>query len=151
MKFTLLSLAAAAMVVTGPCPVQNTCAEAITPTIKVRLLNGKNGKPIKNDTPNIWFGDAVSPINPHTDSNGEVVVSVNQAQSEELQVLPNQYADCRFKGNSTAGLHVKYSLKQIITTGVVSENLCGKNRIDPIPRVLILYVRPMTFMERWRL
>jgi len=150
MKFALLSLVAAA-VMTGLYPVQNTAAEATTQTIKVLLLNGKTGKPIKNDTPNIWFGDAKFTINPHTNSNGEVVVSVNEAQSQELRILPNLYADCRFKGDSTAGMGVKYSLEEIITTGVVSENLCGKHRIDPIPNRLVLYVRPRTFMERWRL
>jgi hypothetical protein len=45
-------------------------------------------------------------------------------------------------------MQVKYSLEEIITTGVVSENLCGKHRIDPVPGVLVLYVRARTFMEK---
>jgi hypothetical protein len=149
MKFVLLSVIAAAFI-SGPHPIQNASAEPTTRTIKVRLLNGKNGKPIKDDNPNIWTGD-VTGINRYTDSHGEVVVSVTDIPSQQLRVLPDWYADCRFDGDSDDGMHVKYSLQEIITTGVVSENLCGKRRIDPVPGVLVLYVRPRTFMEKWAL
>lgn len=137
----------AAALYSAQAPSANDAAQVIT----VRLLNGKTGKPIKNDRPNIWFGDAKDPINPHISSNGEAVVSVNDAQFQELRVAPNQYADCRFKGDSLAGISVKYSLKEIVTTGVVSANICGKDRVEPTPRVLVLYARPMTFLEILRL
>lgn len=150
MKFALVCLIAAAFVA-GPRPLQNAGATAPARTIKVRLLSGKNGKPIKNENPNIWIGDATSPSNPYTDSHGEIAVSVPDTRSQELRVMPDWYADCRFKADSEAGMQVKYSLEEIIITGVVSENLCGKHRIAPIPGVLVLYVRPRTFMEKWRL
>jgi hypothetical protein len=132
-------------------PAQSTTVEGTTQTIKVRLVNGKTGNPIKNDTPNIWFGDATHPINPATNSDGEAVVNVNVAQFQELRIMPNLYADCRVKEDRNTGMRVKYSLEEIITRGVVSENLCGKPRTAPIPKVLVLYVRPRTFMEKWRL
>jgi len=150
MKFVFLSLIAAT-VITGFYPAQHSGTDDATQIITVRLINGKTGKPMRNDTPNIWLGDAKNPINLHPNSNGEAVVKVNDAQLQAVRVLPDLYADCRFKGDSIAGLNVKYSLEEIITTGVVSANVCGKNRVDPTPRVFILYVRPRTFMERWRL
>jgi hypothetical protein len=150
MKCVLLFLVTATAM-TGSHSVRAIGADDTTQVVKVRLLNGKTGKPIKNDTPNVWFDDAKDRSNPQTNSNGEVVVSLNDAQFQDLRVLPNLYADCRFKGNSTAGMSVKYSLKEIIATGVVSANVCGKERIEPTPGVLVLYVRPMTFLEKWRL
>ncbi|MGD0429407.1 MAG: hypothetical protein ABSC10_22095 [Candidatus Acidiferrales bacterium] len=150
MRFVLLSLIAAACVA-GPHPIQNASSEPTARAIKFRLLNGKNGKPIKNENPSIWIGDATEPINPYTDSHGEIVVNVTDIRSQQLRVLPDWDADCRFKGDSDAGMQVKYSLNKIITTGVVSENLCGKRRIDPVPGVLVLYLRPRTFMEKWAL
>jgi|SRR5271155_531596 len=148
MKFALVCLIAAAFMA-GPQPVQNPGAEATTRTIKLRLLNEKNGRPIKNENPNIWIGDAASPNNPYTDSHGEIVVSVTDTRSQELRILPGWYADFRFKGDSEAGGQVKYSLEEIIITGIVGENLCGKHRIGPIPGVVVLYVRPRTFMEKF--
>lgn len=147
MKFVLVCVIATA-VAAGPRYLQNAGTEATTKTIKVRLLNGKNGKPIKDDNPSIWIGDATSPINPWTDSHGEIVVSVTDTRLQELRVSPDWYVDCRFKTDSEDGMRVKYSLEEIINTGVVSENLCGKRRIAPIPGLLVLYVRPRTFMER---
>jgi hypothetical protein len=148
MNFVLVCLIAGALVA-GPRAIQNADPESTTRSIKVRLLNGKNGKPIKNENPSIWIGDAARPINPYTDSRGEIIVNVNDTRSQELRVAADWYADCSFKGHSLAG--VKYSLEEITSTGVVSENLCGKHRVAPIPGVLVLYVRPRTFMEKMRI
>jgi hypothetical protein len=134
----------------GPISAQNIDKGTPPPTITVRLINGKNGKPVSDDAPNIHFaGDnARYGGNPPTNSNGEVVVSVH---SPDIEVMPNLYADCRYKHDSTAGLGVKYSIEEILRTGIVSENFCGKHRLKPLPGVLILYVRPRTLFEGMRL
>jgi hypothetical protein len=117
----------------------------------VRLLNGKNGKPIKDDNSTISIGDIIDRIDRYTDSHGEVVFTVTDFGSQQLRVLPDWYAGCRFKRDCDDGVQVKHSLEEIVEQGVVSENLCGKRRIDPFPGVLVLYVRPRTFMEKWAL
>jgi hypothetical protein len=116
-------------------------------TVIIRFLNGKNGKPIKGDRPNILLGDSINLGNPRTDSRGEIVVNVKDAQFRDLRVSPNIYKDCRIKPDNTLGYNVKYSLEEIITTGIVSANVCGAKRIDPVPGVLIVYVRRRTFIE----
>lgn len=146
----------AATAVTASTFAQQPSQGTVVPKIQIRLLNGKNGKPIKDDTPNIWFDDANSsltkgPLNPHTDANGEISLAINDRNVKYVRVLPNQYADCRFKDDSIAGRLSSYSLTEIITKGIVSNNVCGKQQAEPRPGVLIIYVRPMTFMERWRL
>ena len=46
---------------------------------------------------------------------------------------------------------VKYSLEEIRRQGVAGDNLCGKLQVALTPGVLVLYVRPRTFLEKWRL
>ena len=136
---------------TGRLCSAQTVKDGDTRAVKVRLLNGKTGKPVKNDPLNIWFGSETHPIYPATNSDGEAVVKINAAQYQEIRVMASVHADCRFKGDSRLGMQMKYSLDEIVTKGVATENLCGKPRTAPSPNVLVLYVRPRTFMEKWRL
>ncbi len=147
MKSLLLVLLAATALV-GPCHAQSTVGDTKVPTIKVLIMNGKTGKPITDEAPNILFEGFKYQDNPQTNKSGEIVLTV---RSPQLRVLPNLYADCRLKGNSTAPYNVKYSVEEIIKTGIVSENVCGKHRVNPIPGVLVLYARPRTVVERMRL
>jgi hypothetical protein len=114
----------------------------------VLIMNGKTGKPITDEAPNILFEGFKYQDNPQTNKNGEIVLTV---RSPQLMVLPNLYADCRLRGDSTAAYNVKYSVEEIIKTGIVSENVCGKHRVNPIPGVLVLYARPRTVVDRMRL
>jgi len=119
--------------------------------IVLRVLNGKSGKPIKHDSPSIWLGNTQHPMNPPTDSKGEIMVDIHEAEPREIRVMPNWYADCRFRDDHAAGMKVRYPLDEIIAKGVVAENVCGKSLANPVPGVLILYVRPRTLKEKWDL
>lgn len=44
-----------------------------------------------------------------------------------------------------------YSVQQILRTGVVASNTCGKIRVQPVPGELIFFERPMTLWEKLRL
>ena len=120
--------------------------------IILRMLNGKTGKPIwRHDVTNVWLGDAKEFSLQRTDGKGEIVIDVRNVQPFEIRVLPSTYADCRFKGDQMSGRLVRYSLAEIISKGVVGENLCGKTRVSPTPGVLVVYVRPRSFIEAWKL
>src|SRR5208337_4381848 len=75
-----------------------------------RLVNGKNGKAIRNEAPNINLGGA-DPILPRTDSKGEITVDISNVQPFEARVRPNYYFDCHFKRDQMGpgGLQVSYS------------------------------------------
>jgi hypothetical protein len=128
---------------------QNTPTQQPPSKITVRFLNGKNGHPIKDDTPNIWFDDNVSPdLIPHTDKNGEVIVPI-PAGRLKIRALPNLYADCRItSGSSDPAMKMAYSLETILNQGIEGDNLCGKFHAAASPGVLILYVRKRTFHEK---
>jgi hypothetical protein len=131
------------------CPAQQEAA--VAGKIVLRMLNGKTGKPIwRHDYANIWLGNAAV-FNRSTDSRGEVIIDVSNVQPPEIRFLPNTYFDCRSKRDNTSFREVKYSLDEIISKGVVGENVCGKTRVSPTPGVLVMYVRPRTFIEGWNL
>ena len=127
--------------------------KAVLKTITLRILNGRSGKPVRNEFPNIWVAAATFHLvpAPRTDSKGEVVVDITEAQPYEIRVSPNYYVDCRFKGDQIIGADIKYSLGDVISTGVVADNLCGTSHVLPTPGVLVLYVRPRTLKELWEL
>jgi hypothetical protein len=134
----------------GLCPAQSASSDQSVHKITVRFLNGKTGKPIKDDVPNFWFGDTIGAMNYPTNSKGEVILRAT-GTDKEIRVLPNLYADCRFKSDTPTGRLIEYSVQEIDAHGIVSDNVCGTHHISPIPGVLVIYVRPRTFMEKWRL
>ena len=120
-------------------------------TIIIRLLNGKTGKPAKNSVINVWFEDPQkAPLNPTTDPNGEIHLRIADAQSKTLRFLPGDSVDCRYKKGQLFE-PVKFSTQEILSHGVVAPNLCGKATAQPTPGVLVIFVRNLTFMEKWRL
>jgi hypothetical protein len=126
--------------------------EAGRKTIIVRMLNGVNEKPASNEYPYVWMGAAKRHrLNLRTDSHGEIVLDVTNAQPDEIRMMPNYNVDCRFAGDQNVGKGIRYSVEDIISKGMVGDNVCGTSHVLPTPGVLVLYVRPRTFKERWKL
>jgi hypothetical protein len=134
------------LAVTIPCRAQNAAG------IVIRFLNGKNGKPVKDKQVTIIYGKGPA-VYLDADSKGEIVLSVADVEGGELRVRPDYYFDCRFTQDQAGpgGLEVKYSGDEIISNGIVGENLCSKAHSQPSPGVLILYLRPRSFLEKWKL
>jgi len=128
------------------CPAQNT------PSIVIRFLNGKNGQPIRDKQVTIGLGKGGA-VSRDADSEGEIVLDLPNVEPRELRVRPDDYFDCRFKHDQMGpgGLELSYSLDEIISKGIVGDNVCGKVRVLPTPGVLTLYLRPRTFMEGMKL
>jgi len=128
------------------CPAQDTA------NIVIRLLNGKNGKPVRDKQVAIGLGKSGA-IYRDADSRGEIVLDVPNVEPRELRVRPDDYFDCRFKHDQMGpgGLELKYSLDVVISKGIVGENLCGKITAAATPGVLTLFLRSRTFTEKWRL
>lgn len=114
--------------------------------IVIRLLNGKTGKPIRNKSFNVWIGDG-GMLLLNTDRRGEISLDVSNVPPREVRISPNTRFDCRSKHDFAAGYRIKYSLDEIASKGIVSENLCGKPSAPTQPGVLVLFVRPRTFIE----
>ena len=117
--------------------------------ILIRLLNGKNGRPINHEGLAIVLGE-----NPQkdfrTDSKGELIVDLSNSHSRDIRAwMFTYYVDCRSNGDIKIAGELRYSLDEIASKGIVAENDCSKIHTIPTPGVLVLYMRPMTFKERW--
>jgi hypothetical protein len=115
-------------------------------SLKVQILNGKNGKPLANQRV-VLMGQsdsvAIRRIGDfHTAVDGIVTVSITDPHADSLDVYVEWHHPCAKK-------RVAFSLQGIISTGVVSENSCNsKLKRSSIPGTLILFVRDETFFEK---
>jgi|1186.fasta_scaffold09901_3 hypothetical protein len=155
--------------------------------IHIRVLNGKNGRPIQDECVNVWFGRlrGSSFIAP-TNAQGVVILHLHDDQvsadavshspcakfaytgpqqippkADTIYVWPFNYAGCEEYGKIAPGQKVdgdlpekrtpSHSIKQILESGTVASNQCGKAHVVPKPGELVYFVRPLTFWEKMRL
>lgn len=139
--------------------------------IRIRLLNGRNGHPIK-DCLNVWTSPVQrTPFVVRTQKNGIAVVVINDRNaSEERQIVapckavptsasiahadtigvwPDLEVDCRPRNEiGISPTRTKfYSVDEILKIGVAVTNTCGKFKTNPVPGELIFYVRPAHWWE----
>lgn len=135
-------------------------------TLRVRLLDGRSGKPIANGGVNVWVGDhrkAAVPIS--GDRNGVVKMSLtdnaDQVRVEgELGDPPTfLYAPeiriqvgivlCQAPQQKFSWLQITpYPTGDWTRTGIVTANTCGKAVAKPKSGELTLFVRPLNLWER---
>lgn len=115
--------------------------------ITIRVVNGVTGLPEWFEFPNVWVGSTTTPDLPRLNFLGEVKIDVTQASPRVLRFLSNWYADCRYHGDVQKGAEARYSLDDILETGVVGENVCGWFHAKPKPGVIVFYVRDRTLSE----
>jgi hypothetical protein len=115
--------------------------------ITLRVVDGVTGLPEWFEFPNFWVGPQTSSGNPRLNIRGEVQIDVTDADPRVLGFLPNWYADCRYPGDVDNGMKVRYSVDDILETGVVGKNVCGVFHAKPKPGVIVLYVRHRTLLE----
>jgi hypothetical protein len=138
--------------------------------VRIKLINGKNGRIVANECLNVCVGKTVNAPSVPVDKDGVVLIhltdddtKVKLQQSESAcgghgVVNPVfKYADtininsngisCDLRG-STQWRILKFQTRDVLQAGVVTGNVCGKVRVSPRPGELILFVRPETFWEQ---
>jgi hypothetical protein len=140
--------------------------------IKIKLVNGKNGRPIANSFVNTWVGtQRKEAMAIPTDKNGIARLYLTNKDAEvNAQNPPNahdfgivhpvvKYADTIrvVAGNVVCVPHapdyswlltMDFSTKQIVQQGIVTANACGKTVASPEPGKLIIFVRPLNWREK---
>ena len=112
----------------------------------VKVVDGYTGLPMWFEFPNVWIGSAEDTL-PRLNYKGEAQFDVRDAKPRTMRVLPNWYADCRYKSDVTTGSKTKYSIDEILEDGVVTENVCGQIQAKPTPGVIVIYVRHRTLRK----
>jgi 5-hydroxyisourate hydrolase-like protein (transthyretin family) len=122
-------------------------------TLRVQILNGKNGKPVANEHVNLFrtgdFGDLAGDRNVRgfkTDADGVIATSDISSDIHSFFVSVDWHRQCNEneKVNRTA-----FSLSEVFSKGIVSKNSCKAKVQRPAePGTLILFVRDETFFEK---
>ena len=126
-------------------------AHAQNPTvlIHIRLIDGRTGRPMKNEQVGLESGADYRDISVRTDQFG--IASLNISRNATILVHnTNRYVNC---GDERGGLvHNDFKVSEILSTGVIQAiiqpNLCEKASGVSRPGELILFVRPWRLGER---
>ena len=115
-------------------------------TFRVRVVDGRNGMPIRNAHVKLWYDEpAGAGFEFATDVHG--VGEMPAPVGEPVRVLASvtDYTDCRkpLRGDPPQG----YNLAGIAKSGTAAENACGRVSIHTHPGELVLFVRSAHWYE----
>lgn len=143
--------------------------------IKIKLVDGRNGHPLGNTCMDVYVGkEQVDPVRIPTDSNGIATFHLT-ADSSEVDIS-HQGSECGpygaidpvFQYSNEIRVHVGYVLcqakekdyswlwiyhyatKDLTQSGIVAPNTCGKATEERKPGELVIFVRPLTWWEKWK-
>lgn len=144
--------------------------------IGIRLVNGKNGRPIAGTCVNVWVGnkredamaiptdkDGVASLR-LTDKDGEVDIhnrwkdcgdfwgGINPVVKYDDSLRINAgYVLCHVRKPDYSWLAItNFSTKEVLEHGIATANTCGKVTASPKPGEVIIFVRPLTWWEKMK-
>jgi hypothetical protein len=144
-------------------------------TIAIKIADGRNGHPISSTCVNVWVGnDRKKATAIPTDGNGIATLRLTE-QSNEVDTR-HQWNSCGLFGvidpvlkyhddirinvgyvlcqansgkNSWLSTNV-YRTKDLLKMGIVSPNTCGKTTAERRPGELTIFVRPLSWWEKFK-
>ena len=145
-------------------------------TLEIKLVDGRNGRPMVGTSAyvNIWVGgerkEAIAiPTNesgvarlqltlnpnevniPISTGHGTIVEKHPVVQYDESFRINVPYVVCGSGEGDHSPLGLKnFSTKEVLDHGYASGNTCGKVTVTPQAGQVVLFVRPLTFMEKMK-
>jgi hypothetical protein len=123
--------------------------EAEEVVITIRLINGKNGKPITAENLNVFRNGSGFAENYRADATGVIRLRVDRADA--LEFSSNIQVTCHpYSGNEdwSQHLHRQFRVSEIMEHGISDQNLCSKKVVvEAKPGEFIFYERPRTLWE----
>ncbi|MBO0725691.1 MAG: hypothetical protein J2P52_08845 [Blastocatellia bacterium] len=145
-------------------------------TVKIKLVDGRNGRPMASIRICVWVGNKGNAnsglwINTETDKTGSVDIRLTPEHVEDKNetgvicggsVVINpvfEFGDTisissytmvcqRVVSNESSWLNrIHWSTEEALKHGVVTPNACGKATASPTPGELVFFVRPLTWLE----
>jgi hypothetical protein len=127
--------------------------------IMVKLIDGRNGRSLKNQSVNIWLAE--KPVGMpnqtvRTNAQGIAVVPIS-TQQPSFVIRGDSLVDCRIdlRYNPKAATHNAnaykeevYRVADVLAHGAVGANKCGKAAAQLAPGQLMLFVRPPHWWEK---
>ncbi len=143
-------------------------------SIRTRLVNGRNGRPMAGTHVNVWVGKErksamVIPTDKDgvaslllTDKEGEVNVPRGDGHGSHVVINPvvkydddleinAPYVLCQPGTPDYSWLAIRHiSTKQVVGQGIVTPNACGKATASQTPGEVIIFVRPLSWWEKFK-
>lgn len=141
------------------------CAQTVT----IKLVNGRNGRPVaatcvfvsvENDPSTLALltdkdGDALLRLTNDNDSREKdcglhSAIKIVVKYGDSLSIGVDHYLICqpRIPNYSRMGIQ-DISTKRLMTQGIITPNTCGKFTASPKPGELTIFVRPLSWYERF--
>jgi hypothetical protein len=118
-------------------------------TVKIRLVNGKNGKPITDENLNVWFNEEKGSRLFRPDADG--IITLRVADNDVLSFAGNIEVTCHPYSRDEHSQRT-YRVSEMLAHGISDENLCNRTiRVEAKPGEFVFYERPRTWLEWWRL
>jgi hypothetical protein len=125
---------------------------AKTLDITVKVLDGRNGKPLANQHLLVFTGLSNDSVETHaqhtsvtTDKDGTGTLTIYPDETQWLQVFADGRIPCFLNPNQTS-----FRVNDIVSRGLVTPNTCSALSHDPSPGHFIIFVRPAAFMEKMK-
>src|SRR5215475_5087355 len=114
--------------------VYSTAARQIT----IKVVNGHDGKPLRDTTVYIWFGTKALPPPTQVTTTNDGSASLTVPDSvETIVIAAERVADCRAGKQKSYIEENAYHIQDILRTGAVAQNTCGKASNQATPGVLV--------------
>jgi hypothetical protein len=119
-------------------------------TIKLKALDGRNGKPITNTHLLVFAGGTVEELRQHsqnfdlfTDQNGDAELVLTSDSLRFVRVWVEGMTLCQSRPNA-----VSLNVEQALAKGLLAPNECGNLRASNAPGQLFVFARPATLREK---
>jgi hypothetical protein len=145
-------------------------------TLEIKLVDGRNGRPMVGTSAyvNVWVGrerkEAIAiptddhgvarlqlTLNPNEENiplstgHGTIVEKHPVVKYDESFRINVPYVLCGAGEGSHSPVDLRnFSSKEVLDHGYTSGNTCGKVTATPQPGQVILFVRPLTFLEKMK-
>ena len=126
--------------------------------IVVKLVDGRNGRTLKNQSVAIWLAEkAIGMPNQTVLTNNEGIAAFPVPPQQTSFVIGGEsLVDCRMHmrhgkvamDESNTYKAEVYVFADVLAHGAVGANTCGKATTQPIPGQLVLFVRPPHWWEQ---
>lgn len=121
--------------------------------ITVKLVDGRNGHTMNHHAVEVWVvsgpeGEVGAPVYLATGTDGTAVFRIPTG-AQSFIIAGVTLADCRrAKAANNAVNEDVYHFADVLTSGVVAKNKCGKTSVQAVPGQIVFFVRPPHWWEK---
>ena len=119
-----------------------SCTLVSAETIRVRVLDAHSGRPVSGERVNVHVQGIRDDVTYTTAANG--MFAVDLSKDAEVGVGTEWRVTCLDKKSKA---QATVSATEILRSGVVEPNTCGKARTEPIAGTITVFTRKATFLE----